>query len=193
MRKENEIYCSNCASLITLEARFCPSCGFNQVNFPFTSNTTLKSTNEGSILNKVEPVPENNIDLKNNIVVVEDMSTKLSKSLLFIISGFAVWYIMSTISRSTSNTSKMTDTSNYSSSCGLGDALCESRVKNHINGISGVEVNFISYIQNNDGSPSGKFRVGFLKQDERGINQFSATITTDCNCNVIDAGGIVSH
>ena len=43
------------------------------------------------------------------------------------------------------------------------------------------------------GSSSGKFRVGILKQDERGINQYSATITTDCNCKVIDAGGITSH
>lgn len=77
--------------------------------------------------------------------------------------------------------------------CGPGDASCETNVRNHINGINGVELNFISYIQNNDGSPSGKFRVGVLKQDERGINQFSATITTDCNCNVIDAGGIASH
>ena len=80
-----------------------------------------------------------------------------------------------------------------SSSCGPGDASCESNVRNHINGINGVELNFISYIQNNDGSASGKFRIGVLKQDEKGINQFSATITTDCNCNVIDAGGIVSH
>ena len=79
------------------------------------------------------------------------------------------------------------------SNCGPGDASCQSNVESHINGIDGVEVNFISYIQNNDGTPSGKFRVGILKQDERGINQFSATISTDCNCNVIDAGGIMSH
>jgi hypothetical protein len=78
-------------------------------------------------------------------------------------------------------------------SCGPGDASCEQRVTNHINGINGVEVNFISYIQNNDGSPSGKFSVGFLKQDERGINQYSATIATDCHCNVIDASGISSQ
>jgi hypothetical protein len=91
-------------------------------------------------------------------------------------------------------TSILNDSSkNISSECGPGDASCESNVRNHINGISGVELNSISYIQNNNGSPSGKFRVGVLKQDERGINQFSATITVDCNCKVIDAGGIVSH
>lgn len=87
---------------------------------------------------------------------------------------------------------KLNETSN-TQTCGPGDSSCESNVRNHINGISGVELNSISYIQNNDGSPSGKFIVGVLKQDERGINQFSATISTDCNCKVIDAGGIVSR
>ncbi len=48
--------------------------------------------------------------------------------------------------------SSSNSTSNSSSSCGPGDALCGSNVRNQINRINGVEVNFISYIQNNAGS-----------------------------------------
>ncbi len=33
MRKENEIYCSNCGVLINIDSRFCPSCGMEQLNF----------------------------------------------------------------------------------------------------------------------------------------------------------------
>lgn len=129
-----------------------------------------------------------------------DYKTKLTQLvsifILILIVSFGVYFISNNLInssfKSTDGLSNQ-EPSNSSSSCGPGDASCESNVRNHINGINGVELNFISYIQNNDGSPSGKFRVGVLKQDERGINQFSATITTDCNCKVIDAGGIVSH
>ncbi len=33
MRKENEIYCSNCGVLINKDSRFCPSCGLEQLDF----------------------------------------------------------------------------------------------------------------------------------------------------------------
>jgi hypothetical protein len=108
-------------------------------------------------------------------------------------SAIGVAYIFFVVSVLSITTILNDSSKNASLECGPGDASCESNVRNHINQIKGLELNFISYIENKNGSPSGKFRVGVLKQDERGINQFSVTISTDCNCKVIDAGGIASH
>lgn len=120
------------------------------------------------------------------IIIKENFDKEVKRilSIVYFISVFSVLSIKIILNDSSKN---------VSSECGLGDSSCESMVRNHINGISGIELNSISYIQNNDGSPSGKFRVGLLKQDERGISQFSVTIKADCNCKVIDAGGIISH
>ena len=113
MRKENEIYCSNCGTLISLEARFCTTCGFNQVEFPLISNTTEKLINEEPNLNILDTVLENKIESENNKVVVEDKSTKVIGFLFFFILAVAIWYLMSTISPSSTNNSKTTEPSSY--------------------------------------------------------------------------------
>jgi len=106
MRKENEIYCSNCGTLISLDARFCTTCGFNQVEFPIVSNKNDK-------LNIEEPFPDYKKESENNKVVVEDKSTKVIGFLFIFILAIAIWYLMSTSSPSSANDSKTSEPSSY--------------------------------------------------------------------------------
>lgn len=74
MRKENEIYCSNCGVIINIESLFCSGCGLKQLDFESTPSffdnqsiqpVTEKSSFEKNVIQEVlVEQPENKIYAK---------------------------------------------------------------------------------------------------------------------------------
>ena len=179
MRKENEIYCSNCGTLISLEARFCSKCGFYQVEFPIVSNTDDKLNNEESNSKIVSSIDDNKVELENNKEVIKDNSTKVVGVLLF----FFVLGVFYFILPSPTDTSKSSNSSNLGESecTGPGNSSCESEVKNDINKTPQWEVLSISHFGN------GRFGVTYLAPSRTGgLTDYYAEYFTDCKCKIAD-------
>jgi hypothetical protein len=71
MRKENEIYCSNCGVLINIDSRFCPSCGSEQMDLvsPQIHNTISNQ--------KIEETQNTNYRSAEKDVVIEEPENKI--------------------------------------------------------------------------------------------------------------------
>lgn len=79
MRKENEIYCSNCGVLINIESRFCSGCGSEQLEF-------VKKEN----LKKLELEEKQNISPNIETVLVEKPAIKSKWNIWLVIIGILV-------------------------------------------------------------------------------------------------------
>ncbi len=71
MRKENEIYCSNCGVLINVESRFCSGCGSKQYDF---ENAPLPVSASNQIDSSRPYFPQVN---NNQEVIVEKSENKI--------------------------------------------------------------------------------------------------------------------
>jgi hypothetical protein len=76
-------------------------------------------------------------------------------------------------------------TESNSKNCnGLGDANCQNKLIDNINGITGLQVSSSTFIGN------GKFNTTILKENPNGsgLAPITTTITVDCNCLIVDSG-----
>ncbi len=171
MRKENEIYCSNCGTLISLEAKFCKTCGFNQIEFPFASNTDDKLNNEESNSKIVTSIDDNKIELENNKEVIKDNSTKIVGVLLFFL-FFSTFYF---IDLSYSNKSKTSNSTNSGESecTGPGNGNCINNVRKRFNDVGQTIIGEVH-------KGNGEFEITFMDRNRPGA--YISNISTNCDC-----------
>jgi hypothetical protein len=179
MRKENEIYCSNCGTLINLEARFCTTCGFNQVEFPILSKINDKLNKEESILNIEEPVLDYKIESEKNKVIADVKKNKVIGYIFFFILVYAIWYFTSTTSTSSANSSNISSSNSVAKECnGVGNESCISSVRQNFNN-TGKTILGEQYLGD------GRFGISFMDSQHPGA--YNATISTDCKCNITNS------
>ena len=179
MRKENEIYCSNCGTLISLEARYCTTCGFSQVEFPIVSNTNDKLNNEEPNLNILEPVLDHKIESENIKVVADVKRIKVIGYIFFFILVYAIWYFTSTTSTSSANSSNVSSSNSVANECtGVGSQSCIEKVRQNFTN-TGKTILGEEYLGD------GRFGISFMDSQHPGA--YNATISTDCKCNITNS------
>ena len=176
LRKENQIYCSNCCTIVSLDTRVCTSCGFSQVEFPLNSNNLSNSKKKIS--------SENNIQFdshgKDSHKIKKDES--LGKSFKFSIQHifvgalilFVLWCLGSFIDNKDS--SKINDGAGNCS--GVGSQSCIDKVRQNFTR-TGKTILAEEYLGD------GRFGISFMDSQHPGA--YNATISTDCNCNITNS------
>lgn len=176
MKSENEIYCSNCGELISIESKFCSGCGYKQYD-----------------LNKLSPGFNSDINIsnENNHSTLENKVSKQTKShatsnvLIFLFISVLILSVIliahennqKNISSTTNNKSN-NSTSDVNNCVGVGNQSCIDRVRQNFTN-TGKTILGEEYLGD------GRFGISFMDRQYPGA--YNATISTDCNCNVTNS------
>jgi hypothetical protein len=176
MRKENEIYCSNCGVLINIDSRFCPSCGFEQLDF---NSSQFHKTNSKQIIEETLNTFESRTEKETDIEKSENkIYTKWWFWLIFIIIIGAL-YPKKSGSKSNFSTSESTDSNYGTNNCvGVGNQSCIDKVRQNFTN-TGKTILGEQYLGD------GRFGISFMDRQYPGA--YNATVSTDCNCNVTNS------
>jgi hypothetical protein len=174
MRKENEIYCSNCGTLINLQAKFCIKCGFNQVEFPIASNNEDKLNNEVNNLKNEFSADDTKIELKNSKKEIQDNSTKIIGVLLFFLVLGVLYLILPTHSNTLKTTEKSIIGNEKSAECtGPGNENCINNVRKRFNDVGQTIIGEVH-------KGNGEFEITFMDRNRPGA--YISNISTNCDC-----------
>ncbi len=176
MRKENEIYCSNCGVLFNIDSRFCPSCGFEQLDLnklSLNNNVDTQISNEQSQSNSKSYVSE------------QPKSYTVTNVLVFVFISILVLAIFKMVHESNQkNISSTAEKGSYNSpsdinNCvGVGNQSCIDKVRLNFSN-TGKTILGEQYLGD------GRFGISFMDSQYPGA--YNATISTDCNCNVTNS------
>ena len=174
MRKENEIYCSNCGVIIKIDSRFCSGCGFEQLDYKgspssFSDIHSIKKNKENSSFEK-------NVSQE---VLVEKSENKIYTKWWFWLIAVILLGALYPKKSSTNLSSESPKSNSSENNCiGVGNQSCIDKVRQNFNN-TGKTILGEEYLGD------GRFGISFL--DSQYAGAYNATISTDCNCNVINS------